>query len=160
MGIGSPRLRRELAAAVVLALSAPGVGSAVPLTPLERSFLQHVNAVRTARGVAPVHVDATLELAARRHTAAMLARGAFTHGSWWQRLTSLGARGPWLGEDLGWYSDPSAAPQAIVRLWLASPEHRAVLLRRGSLLVGIGSAVGPFMGFDRAAVVTADFEGT
>ena len=90
----------------------------------------------------------------------MLAGGALSHGGRWQRLRRLGARGPWLGEDLGWYSDPASARQAIVRLWVASPEHRAVLLRGGFHLVGIAAAVGPFMGFDRAAVVTADFEGT
>jgi uncharacterized protein YkwD len=160
MGIGSPRLRRQLAAAATLALVFAGTGHAVSVTPLERSFLDRVNAARTARGVAPVRLDATLELGARRHTAAMLARGAMSHGSWWHRLRLLGARGPWLGEDLGWYSDPTAAPQAIVRMWLASAEHRAVLLRGGFHLVGIGAAIGPFMGFDRAVVVTADFEGT
>jgi uncharacterized protein YkwD len=127
---------------------------------LERSLLERVNAVRTTRGIAPVRADATLELAARRHTAAMLAQGVMSHGNWWQRLWRLGARGPWLGENLGWYSNPAAAPRMIVRLWLTSAEHRAVLLRGGFRLVGVGAAVGPFMGFDRAALVTADFEGT
>ena len=114
MGIGSPRLRRELAAAITLALSIPGAGHAVPLTPLERSFLEHVNAARTARGVAPVRVDSALQLAARRHTAAMLAGGSLSHGGWWQRLRRLGARGPWLGEDLGWYSDPASLSYGMV----------------------------------------------
>ena len=89
----------------------------------------------------------------------MLAGGALSHGGRWQRLRRLGARGPWLGEDLGWYSDPASAPQAIVRLWLASPEHRANLLRTGYRTVGVGTRMGTFEGHAGATVVTTDFAG-
>jgi uncharacterized protein YkwD len=147
-------------AGIALATSAPGAGRAVRLNGMERSFLQDVNAARAANGVGPVRVDVTLERAAREHTAEMLAGGVFAHGPWWQRLERLGARGPRFGEDLGWCADPASAPHRIVRLWLASRDHRAVLLRDGFDRVGIGVAIGPFKGFDRVAVVTAEFEGS
>ena len=145
---------------IALAVSAPGAGRAVALTSLEHSFLEDVNAARAAHGLRPVRLDETLERAAREHTARMIDDGVFAHGDWWQQLEQLGARGPRLGENLGWCAFPASAPRRIVGLWLSSPDHRAVLLRAGFDRVGIGAAIGPFKGFDRAAVVTAEFEGT
>jgi uncharacterized protein YkwD len=89
----------------------------------------------------------------------MVAQGYFAHGPFWQRMLRFGANGPRLGEDLAWTVLPDA-PSRVVRMWLASAPHRAVLLTPGYRRVGIGVAVGPYMGNDRATVVTADFEGT
>jgi uncharacterized protein YkwD len=50
-------------------------------------------------------------------------------------------------------------PQWVVDHWLASPMHRAVLLRPGFRRVGLGIAFGTFIGHGDAAVVTADFAG-
>jgi uncharacterized protein YkwD len=47
----------------------------------------------------------------------------------------------------------------VLRAWLASPEHRANLLRPGFTRIGIGDLVGGFGGRDSAHVVTADFAG-
>ena len=49
---------------------------------------------------------------------------------------------------------------AIVRMWLASPSHRANLLRRGFRRIGLAAAIGAFNGHDGAVVVTADFQGS
>src|SRR5437870_1077129 len=84
------------------AFALPGKGQATPLTASELSFLHEVNAARTARGLGTVRVDERLEQAARAHSDEMVARGWFGHGRWWQRLVDFGARGPTLGEDLGW----------------------------------------------------------
>ena len=69
----------------------------------------------------------------------------------------LGARGPVFGENLAWGTGVTA--QWVVDRWLASPSHRAVLLRPGFRRVGIGIAFGAFAGHGSAAVVTADFAG-
>src|SRR5437762_3575611 len=60
------------------------------------------------------------------------------------------------GEDLAW--GPASASW-VVGAWLASPEHRAILLRPGFRRVGIGAFQGTFSGRAGALVVTADFAG-
>jgi uncharacterized protein YkwD len=47
-----------------------------------------------------------------------------------------------------------------VRGWLASPGHRANLLRPGWTRIGIGARVGAFRGYSGVTVVTADFAGS
>jgi uncharacterized protein YkwD len=116
-----------------------------------------MNSVRTSHGLAPLRVDVRLFRAARGHSADMLHRQYFAHGSVAGRALAHGARGPVFGEDLAWGTDVTA--QWVVNQWLASPGHRAVLLRPGFRRVGIGIAFGTFAGRGGAAVVTADFAG-
>jgi uncharacterized protein YkwD len=124
----------------------------------EASLLRTMNAVRTARGLAPLRVDIRLVRAARGHSADMLHRQYFAHGSVAGRALAAGARGPVFGEDLAWGKGVTA--QWVVDKWLASPAHRAVLLRAGFRRVGIGIRYGTFIGHGGATVVTADFAGT
>jgi uncharacterized protein YkwD len=63
------------------------------------------------------------------------------------------------GENLAWGSGNRGSARAIVDAWLASPEHRANLLRRSFTRVGVGDRVGVFQGYADAHVVTADFAG-
>jgi uncharacterized protein YkwD len=123
----------------------------------EASLLQTMNSVRTSRGLAPLRVDVRLLRAARGHSADMLQRQYFAHGSVAGRALAQGARGPVFGEDLAWGTGATA--QWVVNQWLASPAHRAVLLRPGFRRVGIGIAFGTFAGHGGAAVFTADFAG-
>ena len=44
-------------------------------------------------------------------------------------------------------------------MWLASPSHRANLLRRSFQRVGLGIVVGTFHGFAGTSMVTANFAG-
>jgi len=90
----------------------------------------------------------------------MVTRGYFAHGDFGRRIRRFCAGGRTVGEDLGWSVDDGAATRRIVGMWLASPSHRAVLLRRGFRLVGLGVARGPFKGGSACVVVTADFAGT
>jgi uncharacterized protein YkwD len=153
------RLAALAVAAVALALVLAAASRATGLTSTEASFLRAVNATRSAHGLGPVQVDGRLERAARLHTREMLAQDRFGHGRWWQRLVRLGAPGPTFGENLGWATESSSPVERIIRLWLESPEHRAVLLYPGYSRVGIGVESGRFQGLDAVAVVTADFEG-
>lgn len=144
----------------VAALAATGVALAAGgLTARESSFLAAVNAVRARHSVPPVSVTAGLVRAARSHSAEMIRTGTFRHGAFEHRLVQFGARGPVVGEDLGWTIDDRTATNRIVSWWLASPRHRTVLLRPGFRHVGIGVARGPFFGRRHCIVVTADFEG-
>jgi uncharacterized protein YkwD len=116
-----------------------------------------MNAVRQSYGLPPLRVDSHLLRAARGHSADMLRRQYFAHGSVAGRAVAAGARGPLFGEDLAWATGLNA--QWVVNQWLASPTHRAVLLRAGFRRVGIGIAFGTFIGHGGAGVVTADFAG-
>jgi uncharacterized protein YkwD len=63
------------------------------------------------------------------------------------------------GENLAWGTGTSGTARGIVAAWLASPEHRANLLRPSFVRVGISEIVGTFRGYSGAHVVTADFAG-
>jgi uncharacterized protein YkwD len=132
--------------------------SAAP-TPDEQALLAEMNRVRAAHGAQPLRIDVRLERAARAQTSDMLRRGYFAHGDFLRRLLGFGARGPARGENLAWGIGSYSTPGAIVAGWLASPPHRANLLRRGFRRVGLGRLIGPFAGRGGAAVVTADFAG-
>ena len=142
----------------VFALLGPAAGAqARVLSSSELSLLQTMNTVRKSHGLAPLRVDIHLVRAARAHSADMMRRQYFAHGSVAGRALAAGARGPVFGEDLAWTT--GLTPDWVVNKWLASPSHRAVLLRAGFRRVGIGIAFGTFVGHGGAAVVTADFAG-
>jgi uncharacterized protein YkwD len=63
------------------------------------------------------------------------------------------------GENLAWGTGSRGTAGGVVAAWLASPEHRANLLRPSFTRVGIGERVGAFEGAGGAEVVTADFAG-
>jgi len=123
----------------------------------EASLLQTMNAVRTSRGLPSLRLDVRLLRAARGHSADMMHRQYFAHGAVAARVLAQRARGPVYGEDLAWGTSVTA--QWVVDKWLASPRHRAVMLRPGFRRIGIGIAYGTFAGHGGAAVVTADFAG-
>src|SRR6476646_5971760 len=140
------------------ALLGPAAGAqARTLSNSEASLLQTMNSVRTSHGLAPLRLDVRLLRAARGHSADMMNRQYFAHGAVAARALAQRARGPVYGEDLAWGTGVTA--QSVVKNWLASPRHRAVLLRPGFRRIGIGIAFGTFVGHGGAAVVTADFAG-
>jgi uncharacterized protein YkwD len=143
---------------VVLAIFVPAAGAqARGLTSPEASLLNTMNTVRKSHGLPALSVDFHLVRAARGHSADMMRRQYFAHGSLAGRAVAAGARGPLFGEDLAWAQGITA--WWVVNHWLASPSHRAVLLRPGFRRVGIGYAFGTFIGHGGAGVVTADFAG-
>ncbi len=146
------------AAFVVLTASAPA--GAARLSSRDASLLRVVNITRAAYHLAPLGVDPTLQRAARAHSLEMIHSGAFSHGDFRNRMVGFGARGPAIGENLAWGVGSMAAARTIVDEWLASPEHRANLLRPGFRRIGIGSVNGSFAGHGGALVVTADFAGS
>jgi uncharacterized protein YkwD len=118
-----------------------------------------VNAVRGNHGLRPLSVDVRLVRVARQHSTAMLRSNVFTHGAFAERVQRSGARGPLFAENLAWGVGGAAAARTIVHNWLASPGHRANLLRPGFRRIGLGAVTGTFAGYRGATVVTADFAG-
>jgi len=142
---------------VVFALLLPTAAQARGLSSSESSLLTTMNAARKSHGLPALRVDVHLVRAARGHSADMMRRQYFAHGSVAARAVAAGARGPLFGEDLAWATGLTA--QWVVDHWLASPEHRAILLRPSFRRVGVGIAFGTFSGYGGAGVVTADFAG-
>lgn len=143
---------------LVLAL-APASQAATTQTRAEQSLVQVVNDVRAANNLRPLRVDAHLVEAARAHSSTLLRANVFEHGSFMERLALHGARGPAFGENLAWGTGRLASARSIVGAWMASPGHRANLLRPGWNRIGIGAMSGRFLGHRGALVVTADFAG-
>ena len=155
-------LKCLLAALAVLALAVPVTASAhssTQMTRPETTLLAAMNQVREQHGLRPLRADLHLERAARAHSKEMLATGVFAHGAFTTRMAQYGVQGRIAGENLAWGTGSLGTAQGIVRAWLASPEHRANLLRPSFSRVGIADLLGAFEGYRGARVVTADFAG-
>ena len=129
------------------------------LSTQEQSLLLAINRARATHGAPPLRIGVRLQQAARAHSRAMASSGAFTHGNWYRRLRRHGVRARTLGETIAWGVGTDGSAASLVGMWLASPPHRATLLRRGFRRIGVGIAVGPMGGFPGATVATADFAG-
>ena len=147
-----------VAAALIIAGSAQGAPTA-SLSQAESSLLTAMNQVRVLHGLRPLQADPRLEKAARAHSSKMLRSGRFFHGAFSARIRGVGVRSPRVGENLAWAAGSLTAARTIVRMWLASPEHRANLLHAGYRIVGVGALRGSFSGCPNALMVTTDFAG-
>ena len=156
-----PRVLKRLTAlgAAILVLVLTTATAVAGLTRAEEQLLQDLNRVRASHGLAPLRYDPRLQRAARKHSRDMLLTQIFEHGAFGARMVHFDVRGSLTGENLAWGNGSFGTANAIVRAWLASPEHRANLLRPGFTRIGIGDLVGPFLGYSGAHVVTADFAG-
>jgi uncharacterized protein YkwD len=118
----------------------------------ERAVVRAINSARGHHGIKPLRSAPRLAVAADVHTRSMLVRNYFSHGAFAQRVRRYVSLRR-IGETIAWRSRCSA--RGVVRMWLNSPGHRAVLLSRGFHRVGIGRRKGK-LGSRRACVVTAD----
>ena len=150
--------RRFLVLAAAALVLAP-TSSAAGLTRSEASILREMNRVRAAHGLGSLRPDSRLETAARAHSREMIRTGSFAHGAFGRRMLQFKVQGSFAGENLAWGVGDRGTARGIVAAWLASPGHRANLLRPSFRRVGIGALVGSFRGFAGANVVTADFAG-
>ena len=134
-----------------------GGASSLHLTAREKGFLSSMNHVRAEHGLAPFRVDVRLVASARGHSTDMVRTKTFAHGNFGQRAERQGVTSGVIGETLGWAAPVNGATNRIVQMWLRSPEHRVILLGRAYRTVGIGISIGPFKGWPRTLVVTADY---
>jgi uncharacterized protein YkwD len=97
-----------------------------------------INTERAQNGKEPLKTDARLERAAESHGKEMIADDYFEHVAPSgltpvERIRSTGyipstEDGYVLGENLAWGTLSLSTPQAIVKAWIASPEHLANIL--------------------------------
>ena len=150
-------------AVVVTALSLAGAADAAStatLTRSESSLLTAMNEVRLAERPAAA---ARRPEARARGPSPQLAHASHGHVRP-RRLQRAhppvtGVRARRVGENLAWGQGRLGAARTILRLWLASPEHRANLLHPGYRIVGVGALRGCFAGHRHTLMVTTDFAG-
>ena len=143
-------------AALVLGLPATVLASS---TRSESSLLREMNRVRAQHGLGRLSADTHLQRAARAHSREMIGSNVFEHGAFGSRMLRFNVAGRLAGENLAWGVGARGTAQGIVAAWLASPEHRANLLRPSFTRVGVSDLVAAFRGYRGAHVVTADFAG-
>ena len=156
----TPLALLALFASLSIVATAPAKGvrrSGTRLTTTETAVLKEMNRVRVQNGLGALRVGPALQRAARWQSADMLRTGNFAHGDFSGRMKRFGIRTPFAGENLAWGVGSSGTASQLVAAWLASPGHRANLLRRGFKRVGVGASIGTFSGYDGAVLVTTDF---
>jgi uncharacterized protein YkwD len=127
----------------------------------ERAIVRAINRQRAAHGVAKVRSSARLARAADYHSREMLYADYFAHhshdGGPFDRRVRRFASHRAIGETLAMLDRCGrAAARRVVRLWMNSPGHRAILVSATFRRVGLGVRTGK-LGGTRACMVTADF---
>jgi uncharacterized protein YkwD len=134
----------------------------------DRAVVCEINRVRAQHGLRRVRINDALATAAQRYARSMAKRNFFSHVSpdgstLVDRLRRVGYARPgtaWsAGECIGWATRSLATPAAMVRAWMHSPPHRAIILTAAYRNVGAGAAGGlPVSGVGRSgATYVADF---
>jgi uncharacterized protein YkwD len=136
-----------------------------PAEARERGFegrvIHLVNAVRTHHGLPRLAACGRLSLAAGVHSADLADRGLLAHESSDGTPMDLRVRrflpaANAVGETIAAVRSRVDAADTVVRLWLSSPPHRAIMLSRSFGRIGIGLRSG-WLGSAPAFVVTADY---
>ncbi len=137
-----------IAVACTLFLAAPALAS-VSLNSYEKQVLALVNKQRAKYNLTQLRVNASLVSAARVHSAEMGARKYFSHNSptgetWSARIIRCGYRKTgysyWrAGENIYYGSGLYSSPCLVVKAWMASKAHRAVILTKAFRDIGIGA---------------------
>ncbi len=149
-----------LAAFLTVPSSAAASGKA-RIDARERAMVRGINHQRSRYGLNAVRVSARLSRAADQHSWEMLDANYFDHAS--RNGESFSARvrryanHRALGETLAMLGGcRRGSARQIVRMWMNSPGHRAILLSGKFRRIGLAKRTGS-LGGNRACVVTADF---
>ena len=131
-----PPLAQPSALVILLALVAALVVAQPPaaqaVTPRELDLMAAVNEARAELGLRPLALSQRLRSDAEAYAGTLLASGRFVHA--YLR--------PGTGELLAWGSLGTMGARQIVRRWLASPEHNALLLMPRARRIGVGIVLG------------------
>lgn len=156
LGLLRPALLAALTVALVasgLALAAGTASAATSDTPLvttgssgatlrmsadayEQRVQYFVNRKRTAHGLRPLRLESCTDGAAERWALALAARGILVHQSVGDIMATCNAY--YAGETLG---QGTFGPRGLVKSWMRSSLHRAVLLSKHARRIGVGTAL-------------------
>lgn len=147
------------------------IPTAANLSRVVAATLCLINRERAAHGLASVHTKPSLRTAAAKFSQEMVAHDFFDHVSPSgsapvDRLRAAGYIRPGHGfsiaENIAAAGGSQATPEAIVAMWMASPEHRANILSPAYRDTGIGvvAAMPQSVGQGPGATYTQDFGST
>jgi uncharacterized protein YkwD len=138
-------------------------------TSLQRLVAAQINVVRRSQGRSRLTLSSALTRAGREHARELALAGYFSHdwsdgtpfGTWIRRFyPPAGARRWSAGETLAWATPEVTAKQAV-EMWLASPEHRRILLSKTWRQVGLGvvraTGAAGFYGGRDVVILSAEF---
>lgn len=113
------------------------------------------NEARAKSNTGPLTINPLLTKAAEEKASDMVAKGYFSHLSPdgtlpWHWIESVGYHYQYAGENLAVNFTDS---DELLHAWLASPEHRANILKPNYTDIGIGMAVGLYKGREAVFVV-------
>ena len=104
-------------------------------------MVERVNDARSDNGLRPLRSAPALARASSSFSHYLMRRDAFGHGN---GVNASGFRG--MGEALSLHFGFRPKVGRTVRRWLASPTHRAVLLKPSANWIGVGITRGRFRG--------------
>jgi uncharacterized protein YkwD len=138
-----------IAVVCTLSLAAPALAT-ITLSSYEKQVLTLVNKQRAKHNLARLWVNTQLVNAARTHSTEMAQKKYFSHSSangetWSSRIirhgyTRSGCSYWRAGENIYYGSGLYSSPVAVVKAWMASKPHRAVILTKVYRNIGIGAA--------------------
>ena len=137
-----------LVLACSLFLAAP-VLAATSLNSYEKQVVALVNKQRAKRGLVALRVNVKLVDAARAHSTEMGEHQYFSHasasgGAWSSRIIRYGytreGYSYWkAGENIYYGAGLYSSPYLVVKAWMGSPGHRAVILTKTFRDIGMGA---------------------
>jgi uncharacterized protein YkwD len=136
--------RKLFALILFFSLFVPAVqaqaASRTNVTPMAARIVELVNARRTAAGLRPLTINATLMNEAQRFSGVQAAMGTISHRgndgtNAGQRLARAGYNWRFYGENL---AAGQETPEAVVAAWMASPTHRTNVMSVKAREIGIG----------------------
>jgi uncharacterized protein YkwD len=145
--------------AITLVIAVSPVRAAGPrLDRGEAAVVRAINRVRARHHRPRLRADARLDRAADLHSLQMLRADRFAHGRFYARVRHF-VPSHSVGETLAWVPGLGCRHRRmgrVVRIWMHSAPHRAILLSGRYRRVGVGRRRG-HLGTLPACVVTADF---
>jgi uncharacterized protein YkwD len=109
------------------------------------AVMEHINDARRSHGLHALKFAPSLARSSRSHARRVLRADRFGHGA--NRSRRFSVRGEVLGYQPGW----RRRPRQLVRMWLRSSSHRALLLNPSFRYAGYGRSRGRF-GRSRATI--------
>jgi uncharacterized protein YkwD len=127
----------------------------------EIAIVREINKIRRSHHLRTVKLTAPLAHVAKKHSREMLQHNALSHSSFdgqsFSTRLAAGGKRKQYGETLAWAPDGShVSAKVLLRLWMNSAPHRAVLMNGRLRRVGVGRVRGA-MGAQAGSAITADF---
>lgn len=132
-------------------------GGTIKLKWKETRILRLHDHKRKSRDLRPLCVSPKLTKAARAHSARMIKKDSFRHGSVGRRLKRHGYHWSVCAENIGGGFGKDAKPHNMFSRWMNSSHHRANILDKRFRAVGIGTHKGTYKGTRRYTMYTVDF---